>query len=747
MKQFLLLFSLFALSATIYQAEAQNTMQGTVVDDTNVPIADAYIYSRSGDTHSHTDALGGFELKGSNIGDTITVSFLGFATQEFVTIKADYQNPKRIVLQPAIFTLEQVSVSNALRAVNTVTDIDLSISPVNTSQEVLRTVPGLFIAQHAGGGKAEQIFLRGFDIDHGTDIAITVDGMPVNMVSHAHGQGYADLHFVIPETIDKVDFAKGPYYTEQGNFTTAGYVDFQTKDRLDNSLFGVEVGQFNTLRTLGMFDLLGQQNQNQSAYVATEYTQTDGPFESSQNFSRLNVMGKYHVDLNNGDRLSVILSHFQSEWDASGQIPQRLVDNGTITRFGAVDDTEGGQTSRTNAAVTYSRNIDNNTFVRANAFYSAYDFELFSNFTFFLEDQENGDQIRQFEDRRIFGMKTTVFNESTLGAADLFTQVGAGFRYDDVNNNELARTLNRRTTLEQFALGNVDETNLFGYADAQLDFGNFRLNAGIRVDAFNHNYNDQLPVAYSNVSEQTAIVSPKLNFIYNPNPQLQVFLKTGKGFHSNDTRVVVAQAAEEILPAAYGADLGIVWKPTPRVWISPALWYLYLEQEFVYVGDAAVVEPSGKTTRQGADLSVRVQLSDYLFLSGDVNYTHARSTEDPEGENFIPLAPDLTSVGRLSYKNPNGFSTSLQYRYVKDRPANEDNTIVAEGFFVTDWNATYSFNRVSLGLVIENIFDVDWNEAQFATESQLKDETTSVEELHFTPGVPFFVRGRVMYKF
>ncbi|MEL6972715.1 MAG: TonB-dependent receptor plug domain-containing protein, partial [Bacteroidota bacterium] len=236
MKQFLLLFSLFALSATIYQAEAQNTMQGTVVDDTNVPIADAYIYSRSGDTHSHTDALGGFELKGSNIGDTITVSFLGFATQEFVTIKADYQNPKRIVLQPAIFTLEQVSVSNALRAVNTVTDIDLSISPVNTSQEVLRTVPGLFIAQHAGGGKAEQIFLRGFDIDHGTDIAITVDGMPVNMVSHAHGQGYADLHFVIPETIDKVDFAKGPYYTEQGNFTTAGYVDFQTKNRLLSSL-------------------------------------------------------------------------------------------------------------------------------------------------------------------------------------------------------------------------------------------------------------------------------------------------------------------------------------------------------------------------------------------------------------------------------------------------------------------------------------------------------------------------------
>ncbi len=746
MKKLLLLFFLFALSATMYQAEAQDTIRGTVVDDTNVPIADAYIYSKSGDTHCHSDALGGFELNGSSVGDTITVSFLGFETQEFVTTTTDYKRPKKITLQPAIFTLEQVSVSNALRAVNTVTDIDLSISPVSSSQEVLRTVPGLFIAQHAGGGKAEQIFLRGFDIDHGTDIAITVDGMPVNMVSHAHGQGYADLHFVIPETVEKVDFAKGPYYTEQGNFTTAGYVDFRTKDRLNNSLFGVEVGQFNTLRTLGMFDLLGD-DPNHSAYVATEYTQTDGPFESSQNFTRLNVMGKYSVNLNNGDRLSLLLSHFQSEWDASGQIPQRLVDNGTITRFGAVDDTEGGQTSRTNAAVTYSHNIDKNTFVQANAFYSAYDFELFSNFTFFLEDSENGDQIRQFEDRRIFGMKTAVFNESTLGSADLLSQVGVGIRYDDVNDNELARTLNRRTTLEQLAFGNVDETNLFSYADAQLDFGDFRINAGIRLDAFNHNYNDGLIVAYSNISEQAAIVSPKLNFVYNPNPQLQVFLKTGKGFHSNDTRVVVAQAAEEILPAAYGADLGIVWKPTPRVWISPALWYLYLEQEFVYVGDAAVVEPSGKTTRQGADLSVRVQLGDYLFLSGDVNYTHARSTEDPEGENFIPLAPDLTSVGRLSYQNPNGFSTSLQYRYVKDRPANEDNSIVAEGYFVTDWNATYSFIRVSLGLVVENLFDVDWNEAQFATESQLKNETAAVEELHFTPGVPFFVRGRVMYKF
>jgi outer membrane receptor protein involved in Fe transport len=459
-------------------------------------------------------------------------------------------------------------------------------------------------------------------------------------------------------------------------------------------------------------------------------------------------MGKYNVELNGGDRITVILSRFQSEWDASGQIPQRLVDAGTITRFGAVDDTEGGSTSRTNASVSFSKNLPNNSLLKSNFFYSKYDFELFSNFTFFLEDPENSDQIRQHEDRQIYGFNTTLFKDLLLGSNRLNMSYGTGLRYDDVDDVVLSRTANRQTTLEELSRGDIDEVNAFGFVDAKLDLGDWMINAGLRLDAFHYNYNDLLQPTYTNLAEQKAILLPKLNIIYNPSTNLQLFAKAGRGFHSNDTRVVVAQGGEEILPAAYGVDLGAVWKPAPRIWISPAFWYLFLEQEFVYVGDAAIVEPSGKTNRQGIDLSTRIQLSDELFFNVDFNYTYARSIDDPEGENLIPLAPDLTSVGGLSYiSSKNGFRASINSRYIRDRAANEDNSIVAEGYFVTDLSTSYTFKNLTFGVDIENVLDTEWNEAQFATESRLRDEPAPVEELHFTPGTPFFLKGIMRYRF
>jgi len=722
------------------------TLKGKITDKYNDPIPDVYIYTPSGEKHSHSNVLGQFEIPKIVAGDTLVVSFIGFETQERIVQKSDFSQEFNIVLKEEILDLKQVNITNSIKAVNTITSIDLQVNPVNSSQEVLRSVPGLFIGQHAGGGKAEQIFLRGFDIDHGTDVSITVDGMPVNMVSHAHGQGYADLHFLIPETIQNIDFGKGPYYSDQGNFTTAGYIDFKTKEKLDKSSFGVEFGQFNTFRTVGLFDLLGSQKK-QNAYVATEYIMSDGPFESPQNFNRLNIMGKYNTELYNGDRLSVQISRFQSKWDASGQIPQRAVESGLITRFGAIDDTEGGNTSRTNMAIDHTKAINNKTFLKTNAFFSHYDFELFSNFTFFLEDPENSDQIRQFEDRRIYGINSSLFHEIALDNGDLELSTGFGFRYDDVNDVTLARTANRKTTLEQLAFGDIDETNVKGFVDAELDLGKWMFNAGLRLDVFSYDYVDRLPVAYTSLSEDKAILSPKFNIIYNPTNQWQLFLKAGKGFHSNDTRVVVNRSSENILPAAYGADFGAIWKPAPRLWVSPALWYLFLEQEFVYVGDAAVVEPSGKTVRRGADLSLRFQLNDYLFLDGDVNYTYARAIDEEEGADRIPLAPEFTSIGGLTFRHPSGFTGSIRYRYIRDRPANEDNSIIADGYFITDLNASYAFKNITIGFNIENLFNQEWNEAQFATESRLKDEPNPIEELHFTPGTPFFLKGSVRYNF
>ena len=718
------------------------SISGNICDADHSAIIGAYVLKVSTEQHTHTNELGDFVLENISVGDTLQVMYLGYETQQVIL---EDLSPLKLNLKEAYFDLGEVVVGQNAKKTNLISNIDLRLNPVQSSQEILSIVPGLFIGQHAGGGKAEQIFLRGFDIDHGTDVGITVDGMPVNMVSHAHGQGYADLHFVIPETVHDIDFGKGPYYADKGNFTTAGYVEMRTKDKLENSMIKTELGSFNTFRTIGLLDLLSLDKHN--IYVATEFLATDGPFESSQNFKRANVLLKYSGQVSDQDKLSFTASHFSSSWDASGQVPQRAVDTDLISRFGAIDDTEGGNTSRTNFALNFNRTLDNNTFIKNNVYYSLYDFELFSNFTFFLEDSINGDQIRQYEKRQIFGAESQINHSLFLGdkVSTLF-QTAVGLRYDNIDDNTLSHTLNRKTTLENLSLGDVDESNLYAYAKAEFDMGALLVQPSIRFDYFNFNYVNELNTLYQTDAASQTIISPKMNLIYNMNSKSQIFVKSGVGFHSNDTRVVVAETEKPVLPAAYGADLGGNFKPHKRLFVNAALWYLFLEQEFVYVGDAGIVEPSGRTRRMGLDLGFRWQLAKYIFANMDINYAMPRSLDDPEGENLIPLAPTFTSTGGLNYQK-NGFRAAINYRWLKDRPANEDNSIIAKGYVITDLNFAYDWKRVGVGIAIENLFNEEWNETQFATESRLNFEPVSVEEIHFTPGTPFFIKGNVSYKF
>jgi hypothetical protein len=735
--------NIFVILVAFFGMTSYSQIQkGKVVDMGGNPIENAYLINTTTETHAHTDEFGMFSIDKTGLESVLKVTALGYKKTSFTVTSSEVV----ISLEEDSFRLNEVVIQAKLSAMNVISKIDLQTTPVNSSQEILRKVPGLFIGQHAGGGKAEQIFLRGFDIDHGTDIAISVDGMPVNMVSHAHGQGYADLHFVIPETVEKIDFGKGTYYANKGDFATAGYVAFQTKDKLEKSSIGLEIGQFNTLRTVGLFNLLGNQKK-QSAYIATEYILTDGPFDSPQNFKRINLLGKYAAILEDNSKISVAASRFSSKWDASGQIPQRLVDNGTISRFGSVDDTEGGNTSRTNFNASLSKPINENTFLKANAFYSNYQFELYSNFTFFLEDPINGDQIKQKENRDIYGMNAELNKKTKLNDVDVSLQYGIGFRADATTDTELSHTLNRRTTLQQIKLGDIDESNLFSYVNTEFSFGKLIINPAIRLDYFKFNYQDKLMENYKTQSESKVKFSPKLNFIYSQNNNLQFFVKSGMGFHSNDARVVVQNSGKQILPTAIGTDIGTIWKPFPKLIVNSALWYLYLEQEFVYVGDAGIIEPSGKSKRMGFDLGLRYQLNDWLYLDTDANYTYARSIDEPKGQNYIPLAPDFTSTGGLSFQKVNGFSGGIRYRYLKNRPANEDNSIVAKGYFISDLNVNYQYKNINFGIAVENIFDTAWNETQFATESRLQNEPESVEEIHFTPGTPFFMKGKVTYTF
>lgn len=746
----LLLSSLVLLHFTANAQVVRNHPCFVVNATTNSGIENASVENNRTTEIVLTNEQGRFLFQGSLLPtDTLLISAIGFETTQ-LTFQEFLNKNKKYLLSPKEVRLEELVISNnTLHASQLLSKMDIKMRAINNTQEALRMIPGLFIGQHAGGGKAEQIFLRGFDLDHGTDINISVDGMPVNMVSHAHGQGYADLHFVIPELIASVNFKKGAYYPEKGNFTTTGYVDFKTVDRLPANSIKLEAGQFNTFRSVGMIDLLGKKalQQEQSAFVAAEWIRTDGYFESPQNFKRYNVYGKYHGRLNQQSYLTVSLSTFASNWSASGQIPERAVESKRIGYFGAIDPTEGGYTSRSNINAQLTTSLHNGGQIKNQVYYSQYDFRLYSNFTFFKEDPLNGDQIRQKEARDIYGYNGSYTIVNSAGPFKITSEVGSNIRLDRTNESELSRTVNKTIVAEPVKLGDIAESNISAYVNETIVISpKFTINTGVRYDHLFNSYKDRLDD--NTISKATAgIVSPKLNFYYQPTANTQLYLTNGKGFHSNDTRAVVPQNGLEILPAAFGSDLGVVTKISKNIFVNVAVWHLYLQQEFVYVGDEGIVEPSGKSRRIGFDVSMRYQPISHLFFDLDLNYSRGRSIEEPKGQNYLPLAPSFTSIGGLTYKSNRHFSGSLRYRYMGDRPANPDYSIVAKGYFISDMVLNYTQKKFEAGIAIQNLFNIRWKETQFDTESRLKDEATPISEIHFTPGTPFFLKATLNYFF
>ena len=721
---------------------AQTGFKGQVIDKiTKEPLEAAVVEIKELNKNILTDKLGNFSIAYSNEKINLVITSIGYDARQIELLKNE---TTVIPLERGNVNLKEITLmssggSNSL--FKTISKIDLNLRPVKNSQELMRLVPGLFVAQHAGGGKAEQIFLRGFDCDHGTDVQVSVDGLPVNMVSHAHGQGYADSHFIIPETVNNVDFGTGPYYASHGNLNTAGYVSFSTFNAIDKSQVQIEAGRFNTFRTLAMIDLLKKDKAKQSAYIAGEFNYTDGATINKQNFNRFNVFGKYNLAVTDNTKLSFSASAFKSKWDASGQVPTRAVESGLIDRFGSIDPSEGGNTSRYNANLIVNHSFANGLNWENQAYYSRYKFSLYSDFTFFLNDTVNGDEINQKESRNIFGYLSKLTSKKNYNEWTITGTYAAGVRYDATQNTTLAHVV-KREFLENIKLGDIKETNAFAFIDKQFTNRKWNVDLGIRADYFNNNYLDKLSIK-QNPSRNKTIISPKLNIQYTINKAWQVYAKAGKGFHSNDTRVVFGNKGYQILPAAYGADLGIIVKPTDKLLLNVAAWYLYLQQEFVYVGDEGVIEPSGKTRRTGIDIIGRYQFSDNLFANVNINLTKGRSIDNPKGENYIPLAPAATSVGGFFYKAKQGINGGLSYRYLKNRPANENNSVVAKGYFLLDATLNYTKPKYEVGFALENILNTKWNEAQFDTESRLMNEPNPVSELHFTPGVPFFIKAKL----
>jgi outer membrane receptor protein involved in Fe transport len=697
-----------------------------------------------------TNELGYFAFRNLPAGNyQLSISSVGFANQTLsnVSVVDGVSTPLKISLEAARFDLPSVQIQAKVDyGTQVISKLDLQTRPLTNAQEILPLVPGLFIAQHAGGGKAEQIFLRGFDIDHGTDINLSVDGMPVNMVSHAHGQGYADLHFIIPEMVDRVDYKKGPYFAQIGNFGTAGAAQFITPGALDRSFVKVEAGQFDSYRLVNAWNIVNQEKHR--AYLASELSYSNGYFDAPQYFNRRNLMGKYTFLLSDRQSLSVSFSSFSSTWDASGQIPERAVAAGSIGRFGAIDPTEGGRTSRDNLSLTLLKTISPAAYLKSQLYLSRYRFELYSNFTFFERDPVNGDQIRQKENRQILGYNGALHLKNQFLSRPYESEFGLNLRYDQIEDNELSYTKNRETTLENVALGNIQEGNYSVYYDGTLWLSPaWNVNAGLRYDQFYFRYDNLLETGYNPQAVFKGRFSPKFNLTGKVSEQVQIFVNAGYGFHSNDTRVVVAQGGQDILPKAFGAELGANLKASPTLLLQGSLWHLDLDQEFVYVGDEGIVEPSGRTRRRGVDIMARWQLRQKLFVDANVNYAFARSRDEEVGNNYIPLAPDWTSTGGVLYEPNQKWQFSLRYRYLDDRAANEDKSLIAGGYFLLDGVARYRSGNFELGLTAQNLLNRAWKEAQFETTSRLRTERDSITEIHYTPGTPRNLRVYFMYRF
>lgn len=737
------------------QATAQSVIRGTVIDSaTRLPVEGATVTLLPVQVSSVTNESGRFAFKTTTGNVTIHVRTIGYAPQTF-TLNDVKENGTLAIAQKQILLEDVLVTSNAGNQYKPISKTDIAMRGVNNSQEVLRIIPGIVIGQHQGGGKAEQIFLRGFDADHGTDFRMDVDGLPINMVSHAHGQGFADSHFIIPETIESVDFKKGLYTAGKGDFATTGFVDFNTKTYLPNNTIKLEGGMFNTYRALGMFNLLGkkEREKQQSWYVASEYRYSDAYFENPQHFKRFNLFTKYSGKISPKSVLTASATTFWSKWDASGQIPDRAVEKGIIGFYGALDPFEGGVTYRTNGNVQLLTSLANGDIIKNQLYYSNSHFDLHTNFTFFLEDSVNGDEIRQREARNLAGYNGTYNHVGYLGTMRLSTEAGLNIRFDKTKNSELSHTKDRYTTLEQLKLGDITELDIAPYVSETIAFNpHFSINAGLRFDQFYHQYNNKLAsdstlpgIGIYKASANT--VSPKLNLYYHVNDRAQFYLTTGKGFHSNDTRAVVVQNGTAILPAAYGADLGTVFKPSKKVIVNAALWYIYLQQEFVYSGDGGFVEFSGKTKRYGFDFSGRYQPVHSLYFDVDVNYAHPRAVGEAKGQDYVPLAPTWTSTGGVTYTAKQGFNGSLRYRYVADRAGNEDYSLTASGYFIMDAVLDYTKPKYEIGLVINNVLNRKWKETQFDTETRLRNEPAPVNEICFTPGTPFAAKISIAYFF
>jgi outer membrane cobalamin receptor len=622
---------------------------------------------------------------------------------------------------------------------------DLSTRPLLRVGELVEVVPGLIATQHSGGGKANQYFLRGINLDHGTDFSILYEGMPANMRSHAHGQGYLDMNFIIPELVQTIEYRKGTFTFDTGDFSAAGSARFTTYDSLDRGFAELIWGSenFNRLVSANSFD-----TSSGTWLLAGELQLSDGPWENKEDTEKLNLFAKYTGEHLGGDSM-FMLTHYQNDWNATDQIPQREVDAGRLGRFGFIDPSVGGETYRSNliGRVAY----DQTTY---QVFASRYGLNLFGNPTYFLNDPVNGDQIEQEDERLIFGGRIDHNRELAWGDKNVVLSVGIDTRYDIISKLNLFNTANRErlTTVRN---DEVDELSVGGYVDAEISWTEkLRMTVGFRADWYNWDVDAIRPE--NSGSGTDSIVVPRIGFAYNPNEQWEFYANYGGGFHSNDVRAAelsvdpaTGDPAEpfDAIVKSEGWEAGFRAELSDQLNFTATYFVMELDSELIFVGDAGTTEPNDATRRDGIEIAMFWQPTDWLTLDATAAKTDARFKDAPSDADRIPDAHDTIAGFGATAVLDNGLEASIRVRHFGEAPLIEDNSRSKDGTTLTNLGISYPVGNFVIGLDVLNLLDVEHNDIEYWYESRLQSEPAGVEDYHFHPVESRELRLNLRYRF
>ncbi|MEC9218814.1 MAG: TonB-dependent receptor [Pseudomonadota bacterium] len=622
---------------------------------------------------------------------------------------------------------------------------DFSTRPLARVAELVEVIPGMIATQHSGPGKANQYFLRGFNLDHGSDFSTYFDGMPVNWRTHAHAQGYMDLNFIIPELIQRLDFQKGPYFANTGDFSLAGSNRMVTYDTLEEGFSELTLGSRNETRllTANSFEV-----GDGDFLYAIEHLQTNGFFDLEQDVRKYNAFLKYTGDIFNIPS-RITFSAYDSIWTSTNQIPERAVKNGLIDRFGFIDPDLGGDSYR--YSLTGSFELNN---WELNLYTSSYYMSLINNPTYFLNDSINGDEFEQEDERILLGGSLVNEVETEIFGLPVTRTIGADLRYDDVSELNLFYTVSRNR-IESLREDEAQQLSLGSFADLQFSLTDrLRASVGLRLDFYDFEV-DALR-AQNSGSKNESLWQPKVNIAYEVNENLELYANYGEGFHSNDARAAIntidpatgnPSDTLDILVQGEGSELGFRYDTLEGFNFSVAWFELDLDSELVFVGDAGTTEPSDPSRRNGIELSSFWEFTEELVFDFTASKSDGHFRGLPSGENSIPDAHDLVVAAGLTYHNPNGWTSSLRVRHFDDAALTEDESVKKDSSTLVHFGVSYAQESWELGLDIINLLDQEDDDIAYWFESRMIGETASFEDIHFHPSNPRAVRALLKYKF